>query len=60
MSSYHLLDRIGSDGLAFGALHSEIALLAAGHRARFPGTVYHRPHVGEAILAVQSMLGMHD
>jgi hypothetical protein len=45
MSSYHLVDRIGSDGLAFDALDSEIELLATGHGARFPGTLFITSHV---------------
>jgi hypothetical protein len=40
MSFCRLLDRVGSDGLAFGALDSELELLAIGHGVRFPGTLF--------------------
>jgi hypothetical protein len=44
MSSYHLLDCIGSDGLAFGALDSELELLATGYGVHFPGTLFIADH----------------
>jgi hypothetical protein len=40
MSSCHLLDCVGSDILAFGALDTELELLATDHGVRFPGTLF--------------------
>jgi hypothetical protein len=47
MGSCCLLDRVGSDGLTFGALDCELELLVAGHGVRFPGTLFDVDHAKE-------------
>jgi hypothetical protein len=44
MSSCHLLDHVGHDSFAFGALDSELELLNGDHGA-LPGTLFITAHV---------------
>jgi hypothetical protein len=54
--SPHCLDHVGRDGLGFGALDSNLDLLAIGHEVPSSGLCFRWLSEGEAAIPVQSVM----